>query len=104
MVERWWLDTHNIVGGFLIPGVHPVFLLDANAEVGSRTSPHIGDVEAVVEHFSGTCMRAFCHRFQVIAPSTFIPAPPGHPHHTHVHTNGRTKKGSTTSSSPRTGE
>eukprot|EP00959_Pyramimonas_sp_CCMP1952_P221369 4627651-Pyramimonas_sp.AAC.1 len=37
-------------------------------------------------------MRACCHRFQVTAPSTFIPAPPGDPHHTHARTNGKTKK------------
>eukprot|EP00959_Pyramimonas_sp_CCMP1952_P017216 365566-Pyramimonas_sp.AAC.1 len=37
-------------------------------------------------------MRSLCHRFQVVAPSTFLPAPIDDTHNTHVQTDGKTCK------------
>ena len=57
-------------------------LVDANARVGSRTSPCIGEHAADLEDFSGKQLHGFLEHHGLALPSTFSAAHRGDRHHT----------------------
>eukprot|EP00959_Pyramimonas_sp_CCMP1952_P385898 8087655-Pyramimonas_sp.AAC.1 len=103
MVERWWLDAQNIERGFLIPGVHPVFLLGANAEVGPSVHPRLEMLRRSKRISRGRA----CGHFVIASRS--LPRPPSSmlllgTRIIRMRTRmERPKSGSTTFLSPRTG-
>ncbi len=61
------------------PDGHPIMLLcDANAAVGSRTSPNIGPANAERENEQGERFHEFRVAHDIAIPSTFKPAPVGY--------------------------
>eukprot|EP00438_Fugacium_kawagutii_P021420 Skav230559 [mRNA] locus=scaffold7717:17184:43069:- [translate_table: standard] len=44
--------------------------IDANARVGTCTSPAIGSFQAEPENFNGQCLRLFCEQMRLVAPTT----------------------------------
>ena len=69
-IQLWWTNLTKILHER--PRGGPITLLgDANAHLGSVTSPAIGDLSPDLEDSAGEALRTCCHRFELALPSTF---------------------------------
>lgn len=70
LIEEWWTSFAGIVQQRPLQG-QVVLLGDANARVGSVTSPGIQDLAADLEDMGGAHLRALCDRWELCLPCTF---------------------------------
>eukprot|EP00969_Alexandrium_andersonii_P047557 2086775-Alexandrium_andersonii.AAC.1 len=69
-----WTNGGGWAGGIIKPvqtGVPVIWLLDANARVGSEPTDHVGEYSPDPENQSGAAFHAALRNHQVRSPSTF---------------------------------